>query len=76
MGRSMAPAAYVAKDCLIWHQGEQSYLFLCRLVASEGECWRGKLEEGWGSNHLEAKGRRDWEEGLGGDTDICPLPIK
>jgi hypothetical protein len=62
MYQSMAPATYVAEDCLNWHQwnGDGRLWVLWRLDAPEkGDTGRVRQEwiVGWGSTLLEAKWR-------------------
>jgi hypothetical protein len=56
---SMAPATYIAGNCLIWHQWEVKPLVLWKLdapakVDARGVKWEWVGE--WGSTLLEAKG--------------------
>jgi hypothetical protein len=56
MDRSMAPAAYVAEDCLIWCQWEGRPLVLWRLVV------RQQWVAGWGvTSYRQRGGGRDGE---------------
>jgi hypothetical protein len=55
----MAPAAYVAEDCLIWYHWEGRPLVLWRLhVPSKRNANRVKQGwiDGWGSTLIEARG--------------------
>ena len=59
----MAPATYIAEDCLIWYQWEGKCLVLWRLDALEKGDARGVKQEWvgeWGSTILEAKGIGEW----------------
>jgi hypothetical protein len=46
MGQSMAPATYVAEDCLILHQWEQRLLVMWSLDAPEKRDVRGVRQGG------------------------------
>ena len=62
MGQSVAPATYVAENCLVWTQWEWRLLVLWRLGATGKGCARRVRwvwEAGWGSIILEAKGREN-----------------
>jgi hypothetical protein len=45
MGGSLAPATYVAEDCLIWHHWKRRRLILWRLVAQRKEDISGVRQE-------------------------------
>jgi hypothetical protein len=56
----MAPATYVAEDCLIWHHWDRRSLILWRLDAPAKRNARRERQEcegGWVSTFLEAKMR-------------------
>lgn len=55
----MAPAAYVAEDCLIWNQWEERPLILWRLdvpAQADATAVRWEWVNGWRSALIEAKG--------------------
>jgi hypothetical protein len=55
----MAPAAYIAEDCLIWQHWEGRPLVLWKLNAPEKRDARGVRQEWGGGTLLETKGRED-----------------
>jgi hypothetical protein len=68
----MAPATYVAENCLIWHQWEVRHLVTWRLDAPEKGDARGVMQElvaGRGSTLLEAKRRENGGEFLDKETE-------
>jgi len=59
----IAPAAYIAEDCLIWYQWEWRCFILRRLDAAEkgnARVVRHEWMDGWRNTLLEAKGQGMW----------------
>ena len=68
MGKSVAPVAYVAEDCLIWHQWEGRRFVLWRLNALEKENASRVRQSGCvGESPYRQRGG-DGAEVHGGDT--------